>query len=108
MFRQITLILFIFGFTGLILGCGSSSTSPSADSEDKVKIAKALAELSPKDQEVARKQKICPVTDEPLGSMGVPDKVPVKGHDVFICCKGCKESLLEEPEKYLKKLGHDH
>lgn len=50
------------------------------------------------------KQKICPVTDQPLGSMGPPVKVVVKGRTVFLCCAGCKKKLLADPDKYLKKL----
>ena len=64
-----------------------------------------LAKLSPEDRELAEKQKTCPVTDEPLGSMGVPIKVTVEGQDVFICCAGCQNSLENDPEKYLAKLS---
>ncbi len=63
-----------------------------------------LAKLSAADRELAEKQKICPVTDEPLGSMGVPIKVTVAGQDVFICCAGCQNSLENDPEKYLAKI----
>lgn len=68
-------------------------------------IESALAELSPADQELARTQKICPVADQPLGSMGTPAKVDVYGRPVFICCEGCRESLLGDPEKFLRKLA---
>ena len=40
-----------------------------------------------------------------LGSMGTPPKVDVNGQSVFLCCEGCREALLEEPEKYLAKLS---
>jgi Cu(I)/Ag(I) efflux system membrane fusion protein len=43
----------------------------------------------------------------PLGSMGTPIKVDVKGRAVFICCEGCRESLLAEPKKYLAKLSKE-
>ncbi len=49
-------------------------------------------------------QKKCPVMDEPLGSMGAPLKVRVKGRDVFLCCKGCVKFLKKDPAKYLAKL----
>ncbi len=61
----------------------------------------AISELSPEDQKLAWQQKVCPVTDMPLGSMGAPIKVMVEGHPVFICCEGCRDSLLAEPAKYL-------
>jgi YHS domain-containing protein len=50
------------------------------------------------------RQKLCPVMDEPLGSMGIPLKVSGLGRDVFLCCKGCLKSLQKEPQKYLAKL----
>ena len=68
-------------------------------------VAKALGELSPEDRAAAEKQRICPVTNEPLGSMGKPFKITHQGTDVFLCCKMCKDSFTEEPEKYLAKLN---
>ena len=56
------------------------------------------------DKELIEKQKTCPVTDQPLGSMGKPVKVVVKKRTVFLCCAGCKKKLLANPDKYLKKL----
>ncbi len=51
-------------------------------------------------QEIAF-QKKCPVMDEPLGSMGNPIKMRVKGRNVYLCCKGCIKKLKKEPAKYL-------
>ena len=65
---------------------------------------KSLAAVSKTDKELIEKQKTCPVTDQPLGSMGQPVKVVVKGRTVFLCCAGCKKKLLANPDKYLKKL----
>lgn len=65
----------------------------------------ALSELSPADRELAEKQKVCPVSDQPLGSMGKPIKVTVKGQDVLLCCSGCESQIKENPEKYLAKLS---
>ena len=67
-------------------------------------VAKAMASLSAQDRAAAEKQKTCPVTDEPLGSMGAPIKVSVKGQDVFICCEGCKDALNDSPDAFLAKL----
>ncbi len=72
---------------------------------DTAEIAEQLAKLSPEDRAAAEKQKTCPVTGEPLGSMGVPPKVTVDGHELFICCDGCEKTLKKEPEKYLEKLS---
>lgn len=66
--------------------------------------AAALAKLSPEDRALAEKQKVCPVSGEPLGSMGKPYKVNVEGRDVLLCCQGCEEEIKENPAKYLAKL----
>ncbi len=77
----------------------------SATSEEQKKIRAALAELSPEDKAAAELQVMCPVADYPLGSMGVPKKVNVADQIVFICCEGCRDSLIDNPDKYLKKLA---
>ncbi len=71
---------------------------------DSEQIAANLAKLSEEDRKLAEKQKICPVSDEPLGSMGVPQKVSANGQELFICCEGCKEKLMANPDQYLAKL----
>jgi YHS domain-containing protein len=63
-----------------------------------------LAKLSPDDAASAEKQHVCPVSGEMLGSMGAPIKLDVQGHQIWICCEGCKETLLANPDKYLAKL----
>jgi hypothetical protein len=61
--------------------------------------------LSPDDQALADLQKLCPVSGEELGSMGVPVKLIVKGEPVFICCTGCEKKLNADPDKYLAKVA---
>ena len=34
-------------------------------------------------------QKTCPVTGQPLGSMGAPVPVTVNGQTIYLCCEGC-------------------
>ncbi len=63
-----------------------------------------LSGLSAEDRALAEKQRTCPVTGEPLGSMGTPVKVTVKGQTVFLCCDGCKAAIDKDPDKYLAKL----
>ena len=85
----------------------TAPASPQADSgntTDPAKIKESLALLSAEDRALAEKQKICPVSGEPLGAMGAPKKISVAGHDVFICCQGCEKELTSEPDKYLAKL----
>jgi len=71
---------------------------------DMEKMKAALAEFSPEDAASAEKQHICPVSDEMLGAMGAPIKIDVDGQQVWICCEGCRDPLLEDPAKYLAKL----
>jgi hypothetical protein len=80
-------------------------TSPTEQSPDAAKIKANFASLSESDRALAEKQKICPVSGEPLGEMGPPKKVSVAGHDVFICCGSCEEPLTKDPAKYLAKVG---
>jgi membrane fusion protein, copper/silver efflux system len=82
---------------------GPSAPTPKL-SKDEEKIRAALAKLSPADRALAEAQKICPVTDEPLGIMGAPIKVMVKGQPVFVCCKGCDEEALDKPDETLRKV----
>lgn len=52
-------------------------------------------------------QKLCPVTDEPLGSMGAPLRVVIDGKPIYLCCKACEPELRRNPAKYLAKLAGD-
>ena len=61
-------------------------------------------ELSPEDQKIVDQQKICPVTELSLASMGGPVPVMIGDRKVFICCAGCEARLREEPLKYLAKI----
>jgi YHS domain-containing protein len=78
----------------------SQSNAPVVVSGDAIPVTAAKQT----DKELIEKQKTCPVSDQPLGSMGKPVKVVVKGRTVFLCCAGCKKKLLANPDKYLKKL----
>lgn len=59
---------------------------------------------SPGDQQLIAKQKVCPVSGEPLGSMGTPFRVVLEGKPVFLCCQGCESELRGNPKQYLSKL----
>ncbi len=80
----------------------ASTTSP--DSPAAPTKAKPTPSLSPEDQRLANKQRVCPVTELPLNSMGGPVPVTVAGRRVFICCVGCEARLKQEPQKYLARL----
>ena len=107
-----TLAIALFGFFGSSLAIGEQiaagkdtapqNGAPVVAPDDTSSVAAAKKKSS--DKELIEKQKTCPVTDQPLGSMGKPVKVVVKGRTVFLCCAGCKKKLLADPDKYLKKL----
>lgn len=112
---------FLVIVTIAIAGCESSatkqrnqSTPPASPAKEQSADASAgessteepvgLAELSAEDRELAKKQRVCPVSGEVLGAMGKPIKTTVKGKTVFLCCQGCEQQLKENPDKYLSKL----
>ena len=80
--------------------------TPQLTESEKEEIREALEPLSEKDRALAEAQVICPVTEVRLGSMGMgtPIKLEVEGRTVFICCEGCRDGMLGNPEKYFKVL----
>ncbi len=61
-----------------------------------------IAQLAAADQVAALRQRTCPVTQEPLGSMGKPIRVTVGGQSIFVCCEGCVAAVQRNPDKYLR------
>ncbi|HUQ69537.1 MAG TPA: heavy metal-binding domain-containing protein [Planctomycetaceae bacterium] len=61
--------------------------------------------LSAADQALVLQQRICPVTEAKLGSMGQPVAVTVRNRKVLLCCRGCEASLKADPEKFLARLN---
>jgi uncharacterized protein (TIGR03000 family) len=73
-------------------------TKPSA-------MAMALAELTPQDRILAEKQRFCPIMPEtPLGAMGPPTKVIIKGQPVFLCCPDCVAKARKHPDQTLAEV----
>ena len=83
---------------------GKASDSAAEQGSEDTEITKAMAELPVEDRTLAVKQKLCPVSGEALGKMGAPLKMEVKGQTVFLCCAGCKDKLLANPDEYLAKI----
>jgi hypothetical protein len=76
-----------------------------AEVEKLKKVTAALAKLKEKDRVLAEQQRLCPVMeDSRLGSMGTPVLIEIKGKPVFLCCKGCKDDALADPDATLKKV----
>ena len=53
----------------------------------------------PTDREMARQQKTCPITGEPLGSMGTPTFIVRDGKKVFCAASGARGGLWQEMMK---------
>jgi hypothetical protein len=92
------------GYFGAGEAAVSSGKSPVPTTTRDEEWMKGLSEA---DRPRALRQKTCPVTGKPLGSMGVPPKLSVRGRDVFLCCDGCKGAVEADPDKYLGKLPRE-
>jgi Cu(I)/Ag(I) efflux system membrane fusion protein len=76
-------------------------------SERRVLSAEELAELAqlpPTDRRLAEQQVLCPIADQPLGSMGVPQRLELDGEVVFLCCKSCEGKAKEDPKRIANKV----
>ena len=83
----------------------AQSPSPRpAEIEADPAVSENLSKLSPADRAAAIAQRVCPVTGDLLGEMGMRIKVHVTDRDVFVCCKGCVAKVQKEPGKYLDQL----
>ncbi|HEY1786543.1 MAG TPA: hypothetical protein VGJ73_00230 [Verrucomicrobiae bacterium] len=46
----------------------------------------------------------CPVTGDPLGSMGTPYVIVYQGQEVKFCCASCTNDFFKDPDKYIKMI----
>jgi len=81
-------------------GADPSKSVPALTDKQQANIDK----LPPADRRLAIKQRTCPITGEPLGSMGVPIKIELQGRTVLLCCAGCRDEANQNPDKVLQKL----
>lgn len=66
---------------------------------------KNIEQLPEADRQLALTQRICPVSNAALGSMGVPVKITLRDQTVFLCCDGCQGEAEKKPDEMLKKLS---
>lgn len=57
------------------------------------------------DSAAIQAQRVCPVTNNRLGSHGPPTKLLVNGRPLFVCCQGCVGKVEENPEMYLARVS---
>jgi hypothetical protein len=93
------------------LGCGGEEATEKAPSAEMgaadgaaSAIEKALASLSAEDRELVVLMGDCPVSGEPLGSMGTPIKVTKGDRSLFICCEHCRELAEKNFDDYIAKI----
>jgi Cu(I)/Ag(I) efflux system membrane fusion protein len=76
-----------------------------ANADREAKIKANLQKLDPEDRQFAEAQRFCPIQDDKrLGSMGKPFKLMIKGQPVLLCCSGCEDDALANPDKTLAKV----
>jgi len=81
---------------------GTEASVPAGTEEVRSGVFKVSAEDAP----FIAAQKVCPVMDEPLDTMGGPYKVYAAGKAVYICCPGCAKKIAAQPQKYLAILAN--
>ncbi len=81
----------------------SPKTAANAPTEEELQ---NIRQLPKADQPLAIAQHVCPITGLPLGEMGVPVKIMLRGRPVFLCCQGCVNSAENDPDGTLKKLAN--
>jgi hypothetical protein len=64
-----------------------------------------LEGLSDEDRQLVLAQRLCPVSGEPLGSMGTPLKVTVGDRSLFIYCAGCECAAKENFDEHYSEIA---
>jgi hypothetical protein len=85
-------------------GANSQTAANSPPPLPQKTATRSTAPLSAADQAMVDQQRICPVTEAALGSMGQPVAITVQGRKVFLCCRGCEGRLKADPEKFMAKI----
>jgi hypothetical protein len=88
-------------------GCEKEARKDEAKTAERVEelnIQGNLAQLPPEDRKLAQAQRLCATSKEPLGWMGVPEKIVLKDKDgkdypVILCCGGCEKGARKDEAK---------
>jgi YHS domain-containing protein len=90
-------------------GGRGNESGPPGDTEtaEAAPMGKPAAKPAAAPAEPFNGQKLCPVMDEELGSMGPPVPVTVKGQTIYVCCKGCVAKVKRNPDRYLAKVAEE-
>jgi hypothetical protein len=82
-------------------GAATAPAATAAPAPRVVPMAIAIARSTAGDRAAIAAQRVCKVSGESLGSMGVPIKVTRGGRSVFLCCQACVRSVQADPDRYL-------
>jgi YHS domain-containing protein len=108
--RAAVVVGIFFAMLLAVQGCGKEepaaqppSTSTAVESTTTAaQTAPETAEANATTVTVAAEQTTCPVMDgRPINKDLF---VEYKGKKVYFCCKGCEQTFLADPEKYVAKL----
>ena len=103
-------MLSVVGSAGVVLACSScgcqgAKAHDDADAQHVHSDAVApLAAATEATAPVNAGNKVCPIMGMPV-SEDSPDKVEYQGKLYNLCCAGCKDAFLKDPEAALKKLA---
>jgi len=81
----------------------NSKSTGGASSPTATELA-AIKQLPEPEQAIALKQRVCPVSGDPLGEMGKPLKVTYEGRSFYLCCKSCEPEVKADPKAIIAKL----
>jgi hypothetical protein len=93
------------GDRSIFLCCASCEKAVQTDPDKFLGTPITIGKATQADQPAIAKQKTCPNSGEPLGSMGVPIKVTRGERSVFLCCQSCVKTVLANPDKFLGAPG---
>jgi len=73
----------------------ASESKAAAKKASSADVAALLAKLklTDRDRALALRQRLCPITGLPLGSMGAPVPAQGAGNEVHLCCEGCRSKF---------------
>jgi len=84
----------------LVAFAGAYAATPATDTSLVLKpTAAQIAAAKP------AKNKLCPVSNEDVGSMGGGRTIVYKGQAVKLCCGGCVKKFQKDPTKYMAELA---
>ena len=62
----------------------------------------SLADATTADRAAIERQRVCPVLGSKLGEHSTPIKVTASGGSVFVCCRGCIDKVLQQPNRFVR------